>query len=337
MDFLGFVDDPAHRKAHATFAQAPKKVELKHFFNEEKRIVTGVAIATDLLIYRRDGDFEYDVYFTKADTLTIMKMFAKNKYHNNVNLMHDQSRKVSDAYMIECYFINDEKSNIPEYFKNQNLQPGSLIFSYWVEGDDTWKWVKENGGGFSIEGWFNEVPVKFKNTKQNKMQKQSLFQRLFGAKPEKKVFDSAKKDKYATAQTSEGNTVYWDGALEVGNSLFVVPAEGEEPVLAPSGPHDIDVDGMVMTVTVDDNGVITEVIEKEAESNEELDATIEAMASEYRKMNAETQTKMQAMAKTIDDQNELIEKLMEKTGLQRVPGAGDNTPAWRKYKDQGKK
>ena len=340
MDFVGLVDYPAHGKNYVTMSNAPKKVEPKFHFNDEKRIVTGVAIATDLLIYRRDANgYEYNVYFTKEDTLTIMKMFAKKGYHNNVNLMHDSSKKVRDAYMVECYFINKEKTNIPAQFADQNLQAGSIIFSYWIEGDKTWNFVKEHGAGFSIEGWFQEVPVKFLKAKQKQSKmKKGLFERLFGTAPEKAVFDKSKKDKYATATTSEGDTVYWDGELVEGNSLFVVPADGSDPVLAPSGDHTIDVEGEMITVTVDDSGVITAVAVSEQQSedeDEEVEKAMEAMAAEYRKKFDAQESKIKLMAKTIDDQTEMIERLAVKNGFKKVENA-TKTSSWREIKNAKK-
>lgn len=335
MDYVGLVDYPAHGKNYVTMSKAPNKVEPKFHFNDEKRIVTGVAIATDLLIYRRDDDgYEYNVYFSKEDTLTIMKMFAKRGYHNNVNLMHDSSKKVRDAYMIECYFINNERTNIPAQFADQNLQPGSTIFSYWVEGDKTWKFIKEHGAGFSIEGWFQSVPVKFLKTQKRSKMKKSLFERLFGTTtPENAVFDKAKKDKYATATTSEGDTVYWDGELVEGNSLFVVPADGGDPVLAPAGDHTIDIDGEMITVTVDESGVITAVSTPEEQS--EVEEAMEAMAAEYRKKFDAQESKIKLMAKTIDEQTEQIERLLVKNGFKKVENA-TKTSSWRDIKNAKK-
>lgn len=345
MDFMGLVDMPAHSKNYITMSKAPKKVEPKFQFNEEKRIVTGVAIATDLLIFRRDPDgFEYDVYFSKADTLTIMKMFAKKGYHNNVNLMHDSSQKVRDTYLIESYFINDQKSNIPKGLENQNLQPGTLIFSYWVEGDKTWEFIKEHGAGFSIEGWFREVPVKFLKSKQSKMKK-SLFEKFgFKKEVEKAVFDSDKKDKYETAQTTEGDTVYWDGELVEGNSLFVVPADGGDPVLAPEGDHSIEIDGVASVVSVDEAGIITAVVvgdaqeeeEEEEEMSEEVAEVMEAIIAEYRKKFDTQGAQIKEMAKTIDEQSEFIEQLAEKQGFKKVELSG-KAPGWKEIKNNNKK
>ena len=343
MDFVGLVDYPAHGKNWITMSKAPVKVERRIAFNEERQMVTGVAIATNLLIYRRDPDgFEYNVYFSKEDTMAIMKMFAKRGYHNNVNLMHDSSKKVRDAALVESYFINDEKSNIPKGFEDQNLQPGSLIFTYWIESKETWDFVKKSGAGFSIEGWFREMPVKFlknsKNKKQSKMKK-SLMERLFGSKkPEKVEFDKAKKDEYATATTADGETVYWDGDLVEGNSLFIVPADGNDPVLAePETTYDIEVDGVAYSVTTAEAGVIASVTESGGEEEtEEMEQVVEAMASEYRAKFTTQEAQMQEMAKTIDEQNEVIERLSEKVGLKAVV-AKSTSAGWREIKNKNKK
>jgi hypothetical protein len=342
MDFMGLVDYPAHGKNWMTFAQLPVKVEQKYAFNEEKQIVTGVAIATNLQIYRRDPNgFEYNVIFTKDDALKIMKMFAKKGYHNNVNLMHDQSRKVSDAYLIESYFIKDDKSNIPAEFAGQNIQPGSLIFSYWIEGKETWKFVKENAQGFSIEGWFKEIELKFIN--QKKMKK-SLLERLgfSKAQPEKKVFDKENKSKYATAKTADGMEVYWEGDLVEGASLFIVPAEGGDPVLASAGEYAIEVDGAMWVVTVDEAGLVTSVAEAEDmadDENAEVEEAMKAMNAKFEKQLADQKkefdsvlnSKLSEIAKDVDAMREAIEKLAEGKPAGQTFQA-KNSPSWRKKK-----
>lgn len=340
MDFMGLVDYPAHGKKYVTFNKLPKVVEHRYAFNDEKQIVKGVAIATDLQIYRRDPNgYEYRIYFTKEDTLKIMKMFAKKGYHNNVNLMHDQSKKVTDAYLIESFFINDDKSNIPAEFADQNLQPGSLIFSYWVESPDTWKFVKEKGAGFSIEGWFKEIEVKF--IKQKKMKK-SLLQRLgLGSQePEKKVFDKAKKDKYATATTADGVTVYWETELKEGETLWIVPAEGEDPVLANGDEYALEIDGVMKVVKVDDAGIITSVEDAEEmdEENQEVEEAMKAMKAAFEKQLADQKSafdkvledKLTILAKEITELREAIERDEDGDGKKGQQFKGKNGPGWKR-------
>ncbi len=344
MDFMGLVDYPAHGKNWIAFNQLPNKVELKHHFNDEKRIVTGVAIATDLQIYRRDPNgFEYNIVFTKEDTLAIMKMFSKRGYFNNVNLMHDMGRKAKGIYLIESFFIKDDRSNIPAEFANQNLRPGSLIFSYWVEDDITWKFVKENGTGFSIEGWFKEVEIKFNKTK--KMEKKSIWEKLGIANPkvqtkEKPKFDAKKK--YAEAKTADGMTIYWENELKEGEALFVVPAEGGDPVLAAAGEYPAEVDGQMWVITVDEAGLITAVTASEDMQEEETNETEEAlvaMKAQFDKDLADHKAafekslndKITALASQIEDLTEALEKVAEGSFKPKSKEfSGSQKPGWRK-------
>lgn len=345
MDFMGLVDYPAHGKNWIAFNQLPKRVEFKQHFNEEKRIVTGVAIATDLQIYRRDPNgFEYNIVFTKEDVLTMIKMLSKRNYFNNVNLMHDMSRKVKDTFLIELYFIKADKSNIPSEFAYQNIQPGSVVMSYWVEGKETWEFVKKNGAGFSIEGWFKEVEVKFHKQK-NQMKKKSLLERLFpGRAPQKHVYDKAKKDKYKMAKTVDGVEVTWEGDLAAGTPLFVVPTDGTDPMLASAGEYAIDVDGVIMVCTVDEAGLITAVVEGEEMDDEELEAALAAIKKDYEKkladqriaMKKEFDAQVTEMATDIDELREIVETFAEgeidpATGKKKKVINTQN-PGWRKKK-----
>lgn len=324
MDFMGLVDYPAHGKNYITFSKkAPEKVELKQYFNDEKRIVKGVAIATDLQIYRRDEDgFEYNVVFTKEDTFKIMKMFAKNGYYNNVNFMHNASQKAKGIYLIECFFINDERSNIPKEFENQNLRAGSLIFSYWAEDETTWNFIKENGAGFSIEGWFNQTKIKL-----NKKNKMSLVEKLFGK--QKPKFDTKNKDKYAEAVTVDGMTVMWEGDLIEGAPLFVVPEDGTDPILAAAGEYAIEADGTPKVITVDESGMIVSIADAEemedeptaevAETEAALRATIADYETKLAAQKKDFESKMKTFATEFDTLKEAFEKSLEGKAVKVVP------------------
>ena len=323
MDFIGLVDYPAHGKAYQAFAKrTPEKVEFKDHFNDDKRIVTGVAIATNLPIYRRDATgFEYNAIFTKADTLEIAQQLFKNGYMHNVNEQHDMNKAITDIFLFESYFINDDKSNIPTAFKDQNLQPGTWITSYKVEDDKIWEKIK-NGefAGFSIEGWFKEVELKTK-VKNKKMKRKSLMERLgFGKAPVKKpVFDSENKDKYETATDVDGNVLMWDGELAEGVSLFV-EVEGEEPILAASGDYTIDTDGVMTVVSVDEAGMITAVEVVESDGEEEL---VEEVAEAMKAIRAEHKTALAAQKTAFDEQ------------LTKVAGEVDSiSTAFEAYKEE---
>ena len=343
MDFVGLVDSPAHLKTYVTMSAAPVKVERYHF-NDEKKIVKGVVLSTYQPIYRRDDDgYEYNVYFTREDAEKVLHLFAKNGFHNNVNLMHDGSKKVSGAALIEMLTINDERTNIPEEFANQNLQKGSTIFAYKINDDKTWKFIKENGAGFSLEGWFKNVEVKLNNkTKSKKMNKKSIWERLGIANPtaKKPVFDKTKKDKYAEATTVDGQVITWEGALEKGTPLFRVP-KGEEPVLIAGEEVSFEFEGNNYVVKTNDEGMIdtVEVVETEEKSDEEMAAAMVAMKADLEKKSdkkfadfkKESDAKIVELAKEIQSLTEAVEKLAEgKPTFKTV--TGQSNPGWKTAK-----
>lgn len=328
---------------------APVKVERYHF-NEEKRIVKGVVLSTYQPIYRRDDDgTEYDVYFTEDDAAKVLQMFAKNSYHNNVNLMHDMSKKVEGVALIEMITINAERSNIPTEFANQNLQKGSVIFGYKCYDDKAWKFAKENATGFSLEGWFKNIEVKFRNkTKSKQMKKKNIFERLGLTNPaaKKNVFDKTKKDKYEEATTLDGTVVMWDGALEVGTPVFIVP-EGEEPVLAPEGEHAFEFDGQNYVIMVDADGLISDVqvVEMDAADDEETHAAMAAMKKDYETKLAahkklfddqskKTEDQVKVLASSVQELTEAVEKLAEGKKPAFTSVTGKDKAGWKVMKKQ---
>lgn len=324
MDFISLVSQPAHYKQFEFFNGETEKV--KYHFNEEKRVVTGVAIAVDLPIYRRDEQLgEHYVVFGKEDTYSIAQKMFKGGYLNNVNEMHDSNKKIEDMYLFESYFVDSKRGvKAPSKFDSQNLKDGSWIVSYKVDNEKAWNDIKKGKHvGFSIEGWFDKKIIKTKNTKMKKESK-SLFEMVFG------------KAKFETATTVDGVEISWTGALEEGTELRVVTEEGE--VLAPEGIHSIEVEGVVMAITVDGNGIIVSVEEEVAEevvAPEE--APVEEVMSEIAKVIAKVQSEFSKEIEGLKTINSKFEKQIETlvTELDKTDKRKFNTNApaktWRNF------
>jgi len=135
-----------------------------HYFqivNEEQHIISGCLMEADLLIYRRNERFgEHYVKFS-ADTIKkIAIKFAKQKFQNKVNLMHDKDQMVDGVTMFES-FIVDKKRGILPMKDFQNVADGSWFGSFYVENESVWQSIKEGKfKGFSVEGMFDyEEPI----------------------------------------------------------------------------------------------------------------------------------------------------------------------------------
>lgn len=324
MDFIALVDSPAHMKAFEYFNG--KSEQVKYHFNEDKRIVTGVAIAVDLPIYRRDEQFgEHYVVFDKKETMQIAQKMFKGGYLNNVNEMHDSNKQIKDIYLFESYFVDNARGvKAPDTFESQNLKDGSWIVSYKVDNDKVWNDIKKGKHiGFSIEGWFDKKFIKTKQT-QMKKQSKSLFEMVFG------------KAKFETATTVEGVEVAWTGALEVGTELRVVTEEGE--VLAPEGMHSIEMEGTTMVITVDGNGIVTAIEEMPVEevpaevAPEAVtpEAVAEVVAEMSKQLKAEIES-LKAENSKFSKQIETLVNELDKENKRKFNTTPKSTKTWRNF------
>lgn len=126
--------------------------------SEEKRIVSGPLMLADELIYRNNEKMgEHYVKFS-ADTIKMIAIkFAKKKYQNNVNLMHDPSQKVKGVTMFESWLVDTERGIMP--MKGfEGCSNGSWFGSFYVENEKVWQSIKKGDyKGFSVEGLFDYV------------------------------------------------------------------------------------------------------------------------------------------------------------------------------------
>jgi len=137
-----------------------RKQEFK-IVNEEKRIISGPLMLADELIYRNNEKMgEHYVKFS-ADTIKqIAIKFAKKKYQNHVNLMHDPEQKVKGVTMFESWLTDKERGIMP--MKGfEGVADGSWFGSFYVENDKVWQQIKAGDfRGFSVEGIFDyEQPI----------------------------------------------------------------------------------------------------------------------------------------------------------------------------------
>lgn len=154
MGAISLVSHPAVEIDFLCFEDQINPKQISFTADEDKRILTGVAIRADKPIYRRDGDYEYYVVFTKDVIRKLVQKYAKNGLFNSVNIEHDSYSFVKSAYMVESYIVDKERGISPKEF---DIEDGSWIVSYFIDDDNLWDEIKNTDhlNGFSIEGLFN--------------------------------------------------------------------------------------------------------------------------------------------------------------------------------------
>jgi hypothetical protein len=153
--WLAWGGDAGVEWATRKLAQIDKDKMSFKIMNEEKRIISGPMMLADELIYRNNEKMgEHYVKFS-ADTIKAIAIkFAKRKYNNRVNLMHDPNQKVKGVTMFESWLVDKERGIMP--MKGfEGVADGSWFASFYVENNEVWNAVKRGEyKGFSVEGMF---------------------------------------------------------------------------------------------------------------------------------------------------------------------------------------
>lgn len=151
VEIISLVDRPAVEREFIAF----QKEEVKLSVDEEKHIVTGVALIPNQKIYRKNekGE-EYYIQMSKEAIERIAEKFFADHNTTNVNLQHEYD--VDGCVYFESYLTNKERGIYPNDLGD--LPEGTWCVSCKVNNPEVWELVKQGVlRGFSIEGNLNIV------------------------------------------------------------------------------------------------------------------------------------------------------------------------------------
>lgn len=179
VSFVALVDKPAIEKNFLAFGAIPLNFKL----NTEKRIISGPAMVADSLIYRKDENGEYNVFFSKETIRDIAIKFFKKDYQKNLNLFHDPSLSLEGVTIFES-FVSDTDRGVQPMKGFEDLPDGTWFISAKVENDDVWAKIKSGEvKGFSVEGIFSYVK------KGQQTMEEAIYQLLSGTLENKSLFN----------------------------------------------------------------------------------------------------------------------------------------------------
>lgn len=155
LDAISLVQHPAVEVDFLCFNEDVKEIDFSA--DEDKHILTAVALRADHPIYRRNGDYEYWVVFTKDVIRRLVTKYAKKNLFNSVNIEHNDYSFVKSAYMIESYIVDKARGIVPSEFSD--IEDGSWIVSYYIDDESLWDTVKNTDvlNGLSVQGLFKLV------------------------------------------------------------------------------------------------------------------------------------------------------------------------------------
>ncbi len=148
---ISVVENPAIEEDFIAL-NSENKIELAEV-DHERRILMGAALIPDKNIYRRSGDKEYFIYFTKETVEQASQLFLMEGKQNNSTLEHEV--EIDNLSVVESWIIEDELHDKSRKF-GLNMPVGTWMVSVKVNNDVIWEeFVKtKKVKGFSIEGFF---------------------------------------------------------------------------------------------------------------------------------------------------------------------------------------
>jgi len=159
---ISFVKDPAIEENW--IALNKQKVAFKSI-DDEKRIVVGIALKPNKEIFRRKGDYEFNVIFSADTVKKASYLYLKSLNNNNATLEHE--RDATGLSVVESWIVEDVANDKANGVYNLGAEQGDWCVVMSVDNDDVWKEVK-NGTylGFSIEGAFSDRKISASMTEE---------------------------------------------------------------------------------------------------------------------------------------------------------------------------
>lgn len=162
VDAISVVESPA---IESNFV-ALKSEEIKLAqVDTEKRILMGPVLIPEKPIYRRDGDYEYYIYFSKDTVNKASQLFFKKGNQNNWTLEHEKN--IKGLTVVESWIVEDTQKDKSSIY-NLSVPVGTWMASVKVEDDTIWNDFVKTGKvkGFSLEGFFADKYDKKELSKQ---------------------------------------------------------------------------------------------------------------------------------------------------------------------------
>lgn len=260
---ISLVDDPATQE-HFIAMSKPQEIRLADV-DKEQRIVMGLVLQPDQLIYRNQGGQEFNIYFSAETIKELSQNFLQSGFQLNSKLEHNES--IEGVSFVESWLVENPKID-KSYNFGFEYPKGSWIATMKVDNDEIWNNYVKTGkvNGFSVDAMVDlqEIEMSNNNLKTEEMsnEKKSLLSQMEVWFTENIL--TKKKVEMGEVRSGEIVITYDGEELEVGMPVFVM--SDEERISLPDGDYPTEI-GLVIV----NDGVVSEI---RAEGDEEVDKKV---------------------------------------------------------------
>ena len=270
---ISLVNAPATEETFIAMAKQEKIVKFAKV-DEEQRILMGLVLQPEQLIYRVDEDGnEFEMFFSAETIKDFSQNFFQSGFQLNSKLEHDEP--IEDVTFVESWLVADSKKDKSAAF-GLEYPVGSWLVSMKVDNDDIWNNYIKTGElkGFSIDGMIELEEVNLKTNIQMSKSNKNILALL------KQIVSGAEQEVEVTLGSVKSGEldIQFDGeTLEVGAAVFLIADESEKVSLA-DGTYKIDEGGEIVVK----DGLVESMSEAEAEEEvaPEAEEVVEAELEE---------------------------------------------------------
>ena len=169
IEAISIVENPAIEEDFIAF----KSDEIKLAeVSKEKKILMGALLIPNKPIYRKNGEDEYYIYFSKDTVLKASQMYLTKGNQNNSTLEHQH--ELSGLSLVESWLVEDEVHDKSRKY-GMNVPVGTWMGAVKVNNDKIWNEYVKTGKvkGFSIEGYFADKMERPKESIKEDMSEQN--------------------------------------------------------------------------------------------------------------------------------------------------------------------
>ena len=150
IEAISVVENPAIEEDF--IALKSEEIKLAEVDNE-KRILMGALLIPNKPIYRRKGEEEYYIYFSKDTVEKASQLYLMNGNQSKATLEHQHT--INGLTLVESWLVEDEVHDKSRKY-GLNVPVGTWMGAVKVNNDEIWNNFVKTGKvkGFSIEGYF---------------------------------------------------------------------------------------------------------------------------------------------------------------------------------------
>ena len=303
---ISLVNAPATEETFIAMAKQEKIVKFAKV-DEEQRILMGLVLQPEQLIYRVDEDGnEFEMFFSAETIKDFSQNFFQSGFQLNSKLEHDEP--IEGVTFVESWLVENPKIDKSAAF-GLEYPKGSWLVSMKVDNDDIWNNYIKTGElkGFSIDGMVELEEVNFKSNIQMSKSNKNILALL------KQIVSGAEQEVEVTLGSVKSGEldIQFDGeTLEVGAPVFLIA--DEEKVSLADGTYKLDEGGEIVVK----DGLVESMSEAEAEeevapeAEEVVEAELEEDGEVIEEVNADEES-MKVIKEILDDMFKAYAESME--------------------------